>query len=96
MTTEETLKKIVPGKTYPAEVTVNDTFEGKPMMVKFCYNSFFVGMYCCVYINGNVASQGGDRNNKTCMTRLKKDLKAALARGATVEIGDIRQVRTSP
>lgn len=92
MTTEDTLKAIIPGKTYPAEVTVREVFEGKPMTVKFCFNSFFVGMYCCVYVNGNVASQGGDHTNKTCISKLKKDLKAALKRGATVEIGDIRKV----
>lgn len=96
MTTEEALKAIVPGKTYPSDVTVSEEFNGKPMVVKFCFNSFIVGMYCCVYINGNVAQQGGDHNNKSCIASLKKDLKAALARGAKVEIGDIRQVKTSP
>lgn len=96
MTTDEALKAIVPGKTYPSDVTVSEKFNGKPMVVKFCFNSFFVGMYRCVYINGDVASQGGDHNNKSCIAGLKRDLKAALARGAKVEIGDIRQVKTSP
>jgi hypothetical protein len=95
MTTTEALKEIIPGKTYPAEVTVSEEVNGTPMVVKFCFNSFYVGMYCCIYINGNVAQQGGDRNNKSCMTSLKKDLKRALSRGAKVEIGDIRNVISS-
>lgn len=96
MTTEEALKAIIPGKTYPAEVNVEETIADVPSKIKFCFNSFFVGMYCCVYINGKVASQGGDHNNKSCIASLKKDLKAALKRGAKVEIGSIRQVKTSP
>lgn len=94
MKTEDALKAIIPGKTYPDEVTVSEEFNGKPMVVKFCFNSFFVGMYCCVYINGKVAAQAGDHSNKSCIVSLKKDLKKALARGAKVEIGDIRQVKT--
>lgn len=96
MKTTDALKAIVPGKTYPDEVTVSEEVNGKSMVVKFCFNSFYVGMYCCVYINGNVAQQGGDHNNKSCIASLKKDLKAALKRGAKVEIGQIRNVKTSP
>lgn len=96
MKTADALKLIVPGKTYPDEVTISEEVNGKPMVVKFCFNSFFVGMYCCIYINGNVARQGGDRNNKSCITSLKKDLKRALSRGAEVEIGTIRQVKVFP
>jgi hypothetical protein len=87
MTNDEKLKLIVPGKTYPAHVKVT---EKGGMVVDFWLNSFFVGMYCCIHVNGNVAHQTGDHNNKKFCTGLKKDIKSAIARGATVEIDDVR------
>ena len=93
MTTKETLAKIIPGKTYPSDITITETIEGKPMVVKFCMNSFIVGMYCCIYVNGEVACQSGDNNNKSVVTRLKKDVKKAISRGASVEFGDIREIK---
>jgi len=87
MNTIEQLKAIKPGKTYPSEVVV---IEKNHQTIKFCLNSFYVGMYCAVYLNGNLALQTGDRNNKTFCLKLKRNLKAALTRGATLEIGSIR------
>lgn len=86
-----TIDDIKPGKTYPSSVVVT---EKDGMVVKFCMNSFFVGMYCAIYVNGSLATQNGDHNNKGFCTKLKKDLKAALARGATLEISGIRNVQT--
>lgn len=82
-----TIDDIKPGKTYPSQVVVT---EKDGQVVKFCLNSFYVGMYCAIYVNGNLAMQSGDHNNKTFATKLKKDLKKAVARGATVEIEGIR------
>lgn len=95
MTTEEALKAIVPGKTYPAEVIITETVEGKEMVVKFCLQSYFVGMYRAVYLDGRLALQDGDHNNKSCVAGLKNDIQKALKRGAKVEIGTIRPVKTS-
>ena len=90
-TTTEQLKQIVPGKTYPAYVKVEE--KGQPT-IEFHCNSFFVGMYCAIHINGNVATQTGDHDNKRFCRQLKKDLAKALARGAKVEISSIFPVKT--
>ncbi len=87
-----TIDEIIPGKTWPANVEVT---EKSGDVVKFCLNSFFVGMYCAIYVNGNLATQTGDHNNKGFCTKLKKDLKAALARGAKVEISGIYPIKTT-
>ena len=83
------LKAIKPGKTYPSYVKVT---EKDGVKVEFHLNSFYVGMYCAVHINGNSMPvfQTGDHNNKKFCTRLMRDLKKAIERGATVEIGSIR------
>jgi hypothetical protein len=85
----ELLKKIKPGKTYPTSVTVT---EPNGMVVKFLLCSYFVGMYCAIHLNGNSmpVSQTGDRNNIKFCRGLKRDLNKAIARGAVVEIGTIR------
>ena len=85
---------IKPGQTCAAEVEIKEKYNGKPMTVKFCFNSFIVGMYQCIYVNGQVAQQGGDHDNKKCMTSIKKDIKAAITRGAKVTIGSIRPIKT--
>jgi hypothetical protein len=91
MTIAEQMKQIVPGKTYPSAIKITETFKGKKVVVQLFLNSYFVGMYCAVHVNGQVATQTGDRNNKTCCARVKKDITKALARGAKVEIGSIRE-----
>jgi hypothetical protein len=93
MTIAEQMKQIVPGKTYPSAVKITETFKGKKMVVQFLLNSYFVGMYCAVHVNGMVASQTGDHNNKTCCAKIKKDITKALARGAKVEIEGIRECK---
>jgi hypothetical protein len=85
----EPLKPIKPGKTYPSYVKVT---EKDGTTVEFHCNSFYVGMYCAIHLNGSSqpAVQTGDHNNKKFCTKLKQDLKKAYQRGATVEIGAIR------
>ena len=93
MTIEEQLKAIKPGVNYPASVTVKEKHEGKDMTVSFLLQSYFVGMYCSVGVNGEHSHQMGDHNNKTLVRNLVKDLRAALKRGATVEIGTIHPIK---
>jgi hypothetical protein len=93
MTITEQMKQIVPGKTYPSSITNTETFKGKKMVVDFFLNSYFVGMYCAIHVNGQVASQSGDHNNKTFCAKLKKDITKAIARGAKVEIESIRECK---
>jgi len=89
MTTIEKLKQIVPGKTYPSYVKVTEKGQKD---IEFHLNSFYVGMYCAIHIDGSSqpAVQTGDHNNKRFCAGLKRDLNKALVRGATVEIGSIR------
>jgi len=87
MNATEILKTIKPGKNYPSYVKVEE--KGHPL-VEFHLNSFYVGMYCAIHVNGSVAAQQGDHNNKGFCTKLKKDLTKAIARGAIVEISGIR------
>jgi|ERR1035437_3734215 hypothetical protein len=94
MNIKEQLCRIIPGKTYPSYVKVEEKDKsGKQMLVEFHLNSFFVGMYCAVHINGNVATQTGDYDNKKFTRGLKKDLAKAVARGAKIEIGSIRDCK---
>jgi hypothetical protein len=90
MTTEDQIKAIKAGKQYPSYVKVTEP--GNPT-VEFHLNSFYVGMYCAIYVNGKVAAQTGDHNNKKCVAGLKKDLLNAIKRGATVELGSIRDCK---
>lgn len=91
MTTTEQLKKIVPGKTYTTGVVITET-TGE--VVKFCMNSFFVGMYCAIYVNGRLATQAGDHDNKGFTRKLKRDIVKAMDRGAKVEIDSIFPVKS--
>lgn len=81
------LAAIKPGKTYPSYVKVT---EAASPVVEFHCNSFYVGMYCAIHINGTVATQTGDHNNKSFVAWLVKGLKAAIDRSAKVEVGSIR------
>lgn len=80
------MKQIVPGKTYPSYVKITE----KAGALEFFLNSFYVGMYCAIHLNGNIACQTGDHNNKTFCKKLKKDIANAITRKAKVEIGSIR------
>lgn len=100
--TEEEIKEvkaqlatIKPGENYPTNVTITETADGKTVKVKFLLQSYFVGMYCAIYVgDGGMPHQTGDHNNKTLVTKLKKDISKALKRGATVEIGSLAPVKT--
>ena len=97
---ERQLKAIVPGKTYPLSVVITEPAgTGKPeagYVVKFLLCSYLVGMYCAIYFNGSSQPrQCGDHNNKGFVTKLKKDIAKAIARGAKVEISGIQPVKTS-
>lgn len=85
------LKEIVPGKTYPSSVEITE--DGKKIV--FNLNSFFVGMYLAINVDGRCIHQGGDHNNKSIVRDLKSDIKKAILRGAIVEIGGIRNIKTS-
>jgi len=87
------MEEIVPGKTYPKYVSIK---EKDGMHIELRLNSFFVGMYCEIQINGKLAGQVGDHNNKKFVTGLKKDITKAMERGATVEIGSIAPVKLFP
>ena len=90
MKIEEQLKQIVPGETYPRIVIVRE--DGGE--IRFLLQSYFVGMYCAAYLDGqSLPCQTGDRDNKKFVAGLKKDLKKAIARGASVEIGRIDPIK---
>lgn len=93
MTIEEQLKEIKPGVNYPASVTVKEKVEGKDTTVSFLLQSYYVGMYCSIGINGEHAHQCGDHNNKTFVRKLVQDIRSAIKRGASVEIGTLRPVK---
>jgi len=87
------LAKRIPAKHYPSSVTITETIEGKPVVLRFLLQSYLVGMYCAMYIDGKLACQRGDHNNRTFLRKLLKDVKAAEGRGATVEMGDIQPIQ---
>ena len=89
MTLQKQLATIKPGENYPSSVTITE--EGKT--IKFCLQSYFVGMYYAIYIDGLCVCQTGDFNNKKCVAGLKKNIAKAIARGATVEIGSLQLVK---
>ena len=91
MTIQEQFNQIVPGKTYPSQVEV---IEKDGNRAKFLLQSYIVGMYCAIYFNNaTIPAQTGDHNNKSFVSKLKKDLIKALDRGAIVTIGEIRVVK---
>lgn len=93
-TIEEQLKEIKPGKTYPRHVEIDEPAgpDGKPAKIEFRLQSYYVGMYCALHIDGRLVAQFGDHNNKMFVTKLKADIKRAIVRGAKVKIGSIRPI----
>lgn len=91
---QKQLDAIKPGKTYPKSVEITEKVNGKDMVVRFDMNSFYVGLYACVKVNGQLASQAG-HTPKYFTNKLKKDIVSALARGATIEIGTISDIVTT-
>ena len=94
-TTQAQFDKIVAGKTYPHNVKITEDYKGKKMVVSFNMQSYFVGMYCAMYLDGKLASQTGDHNNKGFVTKLRKDILAADKRGAEIEISGIDNIKTN-
>jgi hypothetical protein len=92
---KEQLDAIKPGKNYPASVEVTETVDGEVHTIKWFLQSYVVGMYCAIYFPGStLPCQTGDRNNKGFVAQLKKELVKALVRGAEIEIGTLRPVKT--
>ena len=87
------MAEILPGETYPRSVTITEKIDGKQHEVSFCLQSYYVGMYCAIHLDGVIAQQGGDSNNKTFVSKLKKDISAAIKRGAKVEIKNVVLVK---
>ena len=87
------LRSIKPGVNYPTQVIIKERVNGKLLTIIFNMCSYFVGMYCAVHINGHVATQTGDHNNKIFMAKLKCDIAKAIDRGATVEFGSIMPIK---
>ena len=85
--------EILPGETYPRFVKTTEVIDGKPSEVCFYLQSYYVGMYCAMHVDGGSARQLGDNNNKTFVTKLKRDISAAIKRGAKVEIMDVSLVK---
>jgi hypothetical protein len=93
--TMKRLKEIKAGTNYPSNVTITEIVDGKSIKIRFLLQSYIVGMYCAIHTpNDTIPHQSGDNNNRTFVTRLKKDIKKAIERGATVEIGSIVPVKT--
>ena len=93
---KQQLATIKPGETYPAYVEIKEkTDKGKDIRIKFLLQSYVVGMYCAIHINGSDVPdiQTGDHDNKKFVSGLKRDIKKALKSGGTVEIGDLREVK---
>lgn len=89
------LAEIKPGKNYPSFVKVTEETDGKTEVVKFMLESYYVGMYCAIYFSGRtVPIQVCDHDNCRFMRALICDLKAAVTRGAQVEIGELLPVKT--
>jgi hypothetical protein len=54
-------------------------------------------MYCAIHFSGkggNGTYQTGDRDNKQMVKALKKDLIAAVKRGAIIEIGNLHPIKS--
>lgn len=95
MNVTEQLKAIKAGVNYPSSIVITETFKGKEMKTMFHLSSYFVGMYCAIYCNNKLANQTGDHDNKKFVTTLIRDIKKAIKRGASVEIGLVRPIKTS-
>jgi len=87
------MAEILPGETYPRFVKITEKIFGKQCEVCLYLQSYYVGMYCAIHIDGDNARQIGDHDNKTFVTKLKKDISAAIKRGAKVEIAKVSLVK---
>jgi hypothetical protein len=84
------LADIRPGVNYPGQVMVSETVDGKRLNVRFLLQSYYVGMYCAIHVNGaSMPHQTGDHDNKKLVRGLVNNLQMALERGADVTIGPL-------
>ena len=85
----EPAKKARPKKElrYPASVTITEEVNGKPMVVRIITQVYYTGMYVAVYINGELAHQGGDHQHARWVKGYLKDIENAKKRGAKIELG---------
>lgn len=90
----DVIKSIKPGENYPSFVLIEAKVKGQKLKLKFLLNSFYVGMYCAIYINDAVVpQQTGGYDNKKFVRGLKRDITKAVERGAKVTIGQMRSVK---
>lgn len=101
MTKEETeavktkLKSIKPGVNYPTLVEIEETTDAGPIKLRLLLQSYFVGMYCALYINQEqLPRQCGDHDNRKFVRGLKRDIENAINRGASVVIESIQPIKT--
>lgn len=85
------IQDIKPGKNYPVYAVVT---EPDNTVISFTLCSYAVGMYCQVNVNGNLANQTGDHDNRKFVRGLKRDLLKAISRGSKVELGSFREVKS--
>lgn len=90
----ESMAQIQVGKNYPCSVAITEMVKGKKMILTFALQSYLVGMYACIRINGELIQQTGDHDNKKFVGGLVRDMKKAVKRGAIVEIGSIFPVKS--
>lgn len=91
----EQINSIKPGVNYPCSVHIEEKTPEGTMKLKFLLQSYIVGMYCAIHANGaEIPHQTGDYDNKKFVRGLKKDLLEAVERGAEIEIGPLRLVKT--
>lgn len=99
------LDEIIPGKNYPSYVKIVEPetakpvdfagtkVQGKPMTVTFNLNSFVVGLYCAMSVNGQHSHQAC-HTPKPFTKKFKQSVIQAIERGAEVEISGIRPLKT--
>ena len=88
------LRAIKPGVNYPSHVLIKEQVKGQTFNLNFNLQSYFVGMYCAIYLNHNTQpQQTGDHDNRKFVAGLKRDIAKALDRGAYVEIGAVFPVK---
>jgi hypothetical protein len=72
------------GTLFPNAVTIT---EPDGTVVKMLVAIYYVGVYCAIYVNGRLIEQAGNHNQKAFVQAYLRDIKKALARGASVEEG---------
>lgn len=93
---EKQLALIKPGVNYPRTVRITEKLDKKIATITFSLCSYFVGMYCAMQVpDRSLPVQLGDHDNKTFVRKLVGDIRAAIGRGAQVEIDNVEPVTTA-